>query len=134
MGLVAAGIQSTFEVPLWVIFLSASVIALGTALGGWRLIYTLGGRIYTIRPSHAFTSQLASTSVILGASLLGGPVSTTQVVGSSIIGAGAAERIKKVRWRVGREMLITWFVTIPVTFVLAAAAYYFIALLQSFEN
>lgn len=123
MGLVAAGIQSSFEVPTWVIFLSAITIALGTAFGGWRLIYTLGGRIYTIRPVHAFTSQLASTAVILGAALLGGPVSTTQVVGSSVIGAGAAERVKKVRWQVGRDMLVTWLVTIPVTFALSALVY-----------
>jgi len=123
MGLVAAGFQSSFEVPTWVIFLSAITIALGTVFGGWRLIYTLGGRIYTIRPVHAFTSQLASTAVILGAAILGGPVSTTQVVGSSVIGAGAAERIKKVRWQVGRDMLVTWLVTIPVTFALSALVY-----------
>jgi PiT family inorganic phosphate transporter len=92
LGLVTAGFQSSFYVPLWVIALSAGAIALGTALGGWRLIRTLGGRIYKIRAEHAFSSQAASATVILGAALLGGPVSTTQVVGSAIMGAGAAER------------------------------------------
>lgn len=115
MGLVTTGYQSTFQVPIWVIAASAGAIALGTVFGGWRLIKTLGGRIMKIRPIDAFSSQTASTIVILGAALLGGPVSTTQVVGSSIMGAGAAERVKKVRWQVGREMIITWFLTIPFT-------------------
>ncbi|HEY47075.1 MAG: inorganic phosphate transporter [Anaerolineae bacterium SM23_ 63] len=123
MGLVSAGFQETFAVPLWVITASAGAIALGTALGGWRLIRTLGGRIVRIRPIHGFTSQIASASVILSAALLGGPVSTTQVVGSTIMGVGAAERISKVRWQVGREMVVTWLITIPVTAILSAAFY-----------
>ena len=123
MGLVSTGIQETFEVPMWVIAASAGAIALGTAMGGWRLIRTLGGRIVRIRPIHGFTSQLASASVILSAALFGGPVSTTQVVGSAIMGVGAAERISKVRWQVGREMFVTWLVTIPVTAVISALLY-----------
>jgi PiT family inorganic phosphate transporter len=123
MGLVSAGIQKTFQVPLWIIAASASAIALGTALGGWRLIRTLGGRIVRIRPIHGFASQLASAIVILSAALLGGPVSTTQVVGSTIMGVGAAERISKVRWQVGREMIVTWMITIPVTAAMSALLY-----------
>ncbi len=123
MGLVSAGFQNTFEVPLWVIAASAGAIALGTALGGWRLIRTLGGRIYKIQPIHGFTSQAASAAVIFTAALLGGPVSTTQVVGSAIMGAGAAERLSKVRWQVGREMLVTWLLTIPATAALSALLY-----------
>jgi inorganic phosphate transporter, PiT family len=119
MGLVATGYQSNFEVPTWVIALSAGAIALGTVFGGWRLIRTLGGRIMKIRPVDAFSSQAGSTAVILGAALLGGPVSTTQVVGSSIMGAGAAERVKKVRWQVGQEMIVTWLLTIPITAILS---------------
>jgi PiT family inorganic phosphate transporter len=115
LGLVAAGYQETFHVPIWVIGASAGAIALGAALGGWRLIHTLGGRIYKIRPVHAFTSQTASATVILVAALLGGPVSTTQVVSSAIMGAGAAERMSKVRWMVAREMIFTWLFTIPTT-------------------
>lgn len=114
MGLVATGFQESFIIPTWVITASAGAIALGTLFGGWRLIRTLGGRIFTIRPIHAFSSQAASAAVILSAALLGGPVSTTQIVGSSIMGSGAAERITKVRWKVGQEMLITWIFTIPV--------------------
>jgi inorganic phosphate transporter, PiT family len=123
LGLVTAGYQETFHVPLWVVAVSAGAIALGTALGGWRLISTLGGRIYKIRPVHAFTSQAASAGVIFSAALLGGPVSTTQVVGSSIMGAGAAERVNKVHWQVGQNMLTTWLITIPANMILAALLY-----------
>jgi PiT family inorganic phosphate transporter len=131
MGLVSIGIQKTFEVPLWVVAASASAIALGTLLGGWRLIRTLGGRIVRIRPIHGFTSQIASASVILSAALIGGPVSTTQVVGSAIMGVGAAERISKVRWQVGREMVVTWLITIPVTAALSALLYLLLQVLTS---
>lgn len=123
LGLVASGYQDTFHVPVWVIAISAGAIALGTAFGGWRLIHTLGGRIYKIRPVHAFASQTASAGVILSAALLGGPVSTTQVVSSSIMGVGAAERFKKVRWQVAQHMLITWVLTIPATIVVAGLIY-----------
>jgi len=123
LGLVTAGYQETFHVPLWVVAVSAGAIALGTALGGWRLISTLGGRIYKIRPVHAFTSQAASAGVIFAAALLGGPVSTTQVVGSAIMGAGAAERVNKVHWEVGKSMLTTWLVTIPANLVMGALLY-----------
>jgi inorganic phosphate transporter, PiT family len=123
LGLVSAGVQETFFVPFWVIFISAAAISLGTATGGWRLIKTLGGRIYKIRPVDAFSSQAASGSVILGAALLGGPVSTTHVVSSAIMGVGAAERVSKVRWQVGKEMLITWLVTIPTSAVLSGLFY-----------
>jgi inorganic phosphate transporter, PiT family len=123
LGLVASGYQDTFHVPVWVIAISAGAIAMGTAFGGWRLIHTLGGRIYKIRPVHAFTSQAASAGVILSAALLGGPVSTTQVVSSSIMGVGAAERFKKVRWQVAQHMIMTWVFTIPATFVVAGLIY-----------
>lgn len=123
LGLVAGGYQETFHIQMWVIAASAGAIALGTAFGGWRLIRTLGGKIYKIRPVHAFTSQAASAGVIMGAALLGGPVSTTQVVGSAIMGAGAAERFSKVRWQVAQNMLVTWVITIPVTALVAALFY-----------
>jgi inorganic phosphate transporter, PiT family len=123
LGLVASGYQETFHVPLWVITVSAAAIALGAAFGGWRLIRTLGGRIYKIRPVHAFTSQAASAGVVLGAALIGGPVSTTQVVSGAIMGAGAAERIKMVRWQVAQHMLVTWLLTIPASALLSALVF-----------
>jgi PiT family inorganic phosphate transporter len=124
LGLVVEGMIPEFVVPLWVIALSAGAIALGTATGGWRLIRTLGGRIYKIRPVDGFVSQISGATIILGAALLGGPVSTTQVMSSSIMGAGSAQRFTKVRWLVGYEMLIAWVLTIPVSGLLAALFYF----------
>jgi PiT family inorganic phosphate transporter len=123
MAMVTTGYTAEFHVPWWVIALSASAIALGTASGGWRLIETLGGKFYKIRPVHAFGSQLASATVILGAALLGGPVSTTQVVSSSIMGAGSADRVSKVRWTVARDIAIAWLLTIPVSATVSAGIY-----------
>lgn len=124
LGLVTAGLLPSFEVPLWVIAVSAGANALGASLGGWRLIRTLGYRIYKIQPVHGFVSQIAGASVILGAALTGSPVSTTQVMSSSIMGVGSAERLTKVRWRVGYEMLTAWLVTIPICSLLAALLYF----------
>ncbi len=123
LGLVLYGGIETFSIPLWVVAVSAGAIALGTSLGGWRLIRTLGGRIYRIRPIHGFSSQVAGASVILGAALIGGPVSTTQVMSSAIMGTGAAERISKVRWTILRDLVIAWVLTIPATAILSALAW-----------
>lgn len=124
LGLVVEGMITEFAVPIWVIAISAGAISLGTAMGGWRLIRTLGGRIYKIRPVDGFVSQISGASIILGAALLGGPVSTTQVMSSSIMGAGSAQRFTKVRWKVGYEMLVAWILTIPVSGILAALFYF----------
>ena len=124
MGLVAFGVLPEFQVPFWVIFASASAIALGTAFGGWRLIRTMGAGFYRVRPVHAFTSQVASSVVILGAALLGSPVSTTQVISSSIVGAGAAESVPMVRWGVANQILIAWLLTIPATVLIGALAFW----------
>ncbi len=129
MAMVTTGYVKAFHVPWWVILLSASAIALGTASGGWRLIETLGGKFYKIRPVHAFGSQLTSASIILGAALLGGPVSTTQVVSSTIMGAGSADRVSKVRWHVARDIAVAWLLTIPVSALLAAGLYLIVDLL-----
>ena len=126
LALVIGGFLDSFVVPQWVILMCASIIALGTALGGWRLIRTLGGKFYKIRPVDGFSSQFASAAVILGASLVGGPVSTTQVVSSAIMGVGAAERVNKVRWGVAQEIATAWLLTIPSTALLAAGIYWVI--------
>jgi PiT family inorganic phosphate transporter len=124
LALVTGGYLSSFEVPDWVILACATMIAAGTALGGWRLIKTLGGKFYRIRPIDGFASQLASSVVILSASLIGGPVSTTQVVSSSIMGAGAAERKNKVRWGVAQEIGMAWILTIPATALVSAGVFW----------
>ena len=122
-GLVAFGVLSEFEVPTWVIATSASAIALGTFLGGWRLIKTMGAGFYRIRAVHAFSSQVAGTVVILGAAILGVPVSTTQVISSTIVGAGSAERVNMVRWGLAGQIAMAWIVTIPATMLLGGLFY-----------
>jgi PiT family inorganic phosphate transporter len=124
LGLVTAGYLAQFQVPAWVIALSAGAIALGTVCGSWRLIKTLGGRFYKIRPVHGFSTQVTSATVILGAALLGGPVSTTQVVSSAIMGVGSAERLSKVRWGVAGNIAAAWLLTIPATALVAAGLYW----------
>jgi PiT family inorganic phosphate transporter len=127
LALVTGGYLKTFAVPLWVILLCATMIASGTAVGGWRLIRTLGGKIFKIRPVDGFTAQLASASVIIGASLVGGPVSTTQVVSSAIMGTGTAQRASKVRWGVAQEIAVAWLLTIPASALAAAGIYWILA-------
>jgi PiT family inorganic phosphate transporter len=124
LALVTGGYLKVFAVPVWVIFICAGMIALGTSVGGWKLIRTLGGKFYKIRPVHGFATQLASAVVIMGASLAGGPVSTTQVVSSAIMGVGAAERVNKVRWGVAQEIAMAWLLTIPATALAAAGIYW----------
>jgi inorganic phosphate transporter, PiT family len=121
--LLVNGAIPSFEVPLWVILLSSTAIAAGTASGGWRLIRTLGGRFYKIRPINGFCTQIASAGVILGAALLGGPVSTTQVVSSAILGVGSAERVNKVRWNVAVNIAMAWLLTIPLSALMSALIY-----------
>lgn len=123
MGLLAEGVVSHFVVPTWVIAACASAMALGTALGGWRIIRTLGGKFYKVRPVHSFTSQIASAGVILGAALIGGPVSTTHVVSTAILGVGSAERVNKVRWGIVGHIVVAWLLTIPASGLLAILCY-----------
>jgi len=129
LSLVIGGVLPSFQVPTWVVAASAGSIALGTALGGWRLIRTLGGRFYKIRPLHSFATQLTSGVVILTASYLGLPVSTSQVVSSAIIGVGSSESVAKVRWSVAEEIVTAWFITIPASALVSAGTYWLIVTL-----
>jgi inorganic phosphate transporter, PiT family len=124
LALITGGYLTTFVVPTWVILICAAMIGLGTAVGGWKLIRTLGGKFFRIRPVDGFASQLASATVIISASLVGGPVSTTQVVSSAIMGVGAAERVNKVRWGVAQEIGVAWLLTIPATALVGAGLYW----------
>ncbi len=123
LALVASQTAQQFDIPLWVIAISALAIALGTVTGSWRLIRTLGARFYRIRPVNGFCSQFATAAVVLTAGLLGGPVSTTQVISSAILGTGSAERINKVRWGVATNIALAWLLTIPATALLSALVY-----------
>jgi PiT family inorganic phosphate transporter len=123
LALYTGGYLTSFSVPLWVVALSAAALSLGTTIGGWRLIHRVGSTFYKIRPVDGFTTQLASATVIVIASLVGGPVSATQVINSAIMGVGTAERANKVRWGVVQEIITAWIFTIPVTGFLAAGIY-----------
>lgn len=127
LGLLIGGELSEFAVPFWVIAASAGAMALGAAIGGWRLIRTLGGKFYKIRPVHSFAAQVTSAFVIFSASFGGAPISTTQVVSSAIVGVGSSERLSKVRWQVVGDILTTWIITIPVSGLFAAGLYWLIA-------
>jgi PiT family inorganic phosphate transporter len=127
MGLLATGFISSFAVPAWVVAISAAAIALGTLFGGWSLIKTLGGGFFKVRPVHGFGAQVASAGVILGAALLGGPVSTTQVVSSAIMGAGSAERLSKVRWGLAGQIAWAWILTIPISALISTGIYWLAA-------
>lgn len=127
LSLVIGGVLPSFQVPTWVVAVSAAAIAIGTSLGGWRLIRTLGGKFYKIRPLHSFATQLSSASVILSASYFGFPVSTSQVVSSAIMGVGSAERVSKVRWSVAEEIVTSWLFTIPASGLIAAGTYWLIS-------
>ncbi len=111
--LLAGGLISTFTVPLWVKAACATALTVGSALGGWRIVRTIGRGIYRLRPLDGLVSQGASAAVIGGAAMLGAPVSTTHVVASSVVGVGAARQRRHVRWPVVREILAAWVITMP---------------------
>jgi inorganic phosphate transporter, PiT family len=128
LSLVATGYFTSFQIPLWVIVLSGVTVAIGTTIGEWRLIRTLGGKFFKIRPVDGFCTQMTSAAVILGAALVGGPVSTTQVISTGILGVGVAERASKVRWQVVGNILGAWILTIPATFGVAYGTYRLVSL------
>jgi PiT family inorganic phosphate transporter len=115
-----------FYVPLWVTLACSLTLALGVSSGSRRIMKTLGTRLYKIRPIHGFGAQACSSAIIYLASLFGFPVSTTQIVSSSILGAGSAQGLGSVRWEVGRQIFFTWIVTIPGAAILSALILAFI--------
>jgi PiT family inorganic phosphate transporter len=121
--LLLGGFIPSFEVPFWVMLACASAITLGIMSGGWRIVRTLGFAIYRVRPIHALGSQLTSAAVIMAASLGGAPVSTTHVVATSIMGIGASERPRAVRWAKAKDIAMTWLITIPGAAIVAIQAY-----------
>jgi len=134
MGIITAALFSgrfikVFEVPYWVILLCATVIGLGTAVGGWRVIRTLGQRIYNLRTVHGFTAETTSALVILFATKLGIPISTTHVITSAVVGVGSSKRLSAVRWGIAFNILFAWIATIPACAIMSGI---FLMILKGF--
>ncbi|HEX9044578.1 MAG TPA: inorganic phosphate transporter [Candidatus Limnocylindrales bacterium] len=110
-------------VPIWVMLLAATAMSLGTAAGGWRIMRTMGQRVVKLDPVHGFAAETTAASIILGASHLGMPVSTTHVISTAIMGAGSSDRFSAVRWGVAGNIVTAWVLTIPAAAVVAAGAY-----------
>ncbi|MBN2982205.1 MULTISPECIES: inorganic phosphate transporter [Cohnella] len=128
MALVVGGFQTTLDVPFWVKLSAALAMALGTSLGGWKIIKTMGTKIFKIEPINGFSADLSSAAVIFSSTLLHLPVSTTHAITSSILGVGAAKRFRSVRWDTAGRIVMTWIVTIPIASVLAACVYWVLSL------
>jgi PiT family inorganic phosphate transporter len=127
--LVAGGFQSTLEVPLWVKIAAATAMGLGTSVGGWRIIKTVGSKIIKMEPVNGFAADLTSSLVIQSATALYLPVSTTHVVSSAVMGTGAAKNFRAVRWHVAGRIVLTWVITIPICAILAGICYFGIELI-----
>lgn len=129
MGVIAAllladGRTTALTVPLWTKLTCGVALTIGTALGGWRIVRTIGRRIYRLAPEDGLASQTSSTAVILASSLAGAPVSTTEIVASSVVGVGAGRRRwRHVHWPVVRAIGFAWLSTLPATAAAGAAAY-----------
>jgi len=120
MVLVASGTLKTFAVPGWVIFICGLAIALGTAVGGWRVIRTLGVGLMKLKPVHGFGAESSAALVIMGASHFGLPVSTTHVITSAVVGVGTSRRASAVRWTLASKIILSWVLTLPVCIGAAA--------------
>jgi PiT family inorganic phosphate transporter len=129
MGIIAVLLFSTgylgseFYVPVWVIIAAYSAIALGTLMGGWKVIRTLGVGLTDLKPVHGFCAETAGAITIISASLLGIPVSTTHTVTGSIMGVGATKRFSAVRWNLAGHIVWAWVLTIPCTMIVSAIIY-----------
>ncbi len=123
LALLSGGYITTMDVPFWVKVSAALAMGCGTAVGGWKIIRTMGGKIFKLEPISGFAADLNSSLVIFAATLLHLPVSTTHVVSGSIMGVGVAKRVKAVRWGTAQQMLMAWVLTIPISAIVAGVCY-----------
>ncbi len=126
LGLVITGFLPQFEIPTWVIAISAAGLALGNLLGG-RLIRIVGAKFFQLRSVHGFSVEAATSAIVIVTSLLGGPISTTQLTSMAVVGAGSAERLSMVRWGFVQNILLTWVLTIPMTGLVSALVYFILS-------
>ena len=121
LSLVVTGHLSSFAVPFWAAVVAALALAIGTSFGGWRVVATLGSRIFRLSPLDGLTSSATSSSIVFVGSVVGAPLSTTDVVAPSIVGVGAGQRFHHVGWGVVAEIGLSWLVTLPVSALAGAA-------------
>lgn len=113
-----------FHVPFWVVLACALAMGMGTLAGGWRIIHTMGSRMIKLQPIHGFAAETSAALMILGASHMGMPVSTTHVISTSIMGVGASKRFSAVRWGVVGSIVWAWVLTFPIAFALGGLTFY----------
>ncbi|MFE8696207.1 anion permease [Cytobacillus sp. FJAT-53684] len=123
MALIANNYVTDTDIPFWVQFSCALAMGLGTSVGGWKIIKTVGGKIMKIRPVNGVAADLTGAMIIFGSTLIHLPVSTTHVISSSILGVGSAHRLKGVKWGTAQRMLITWVITLPISATIAGLIY-----------
>jgi PiT family inorganic phosphate transporter len=130
VSLIAAGqLTSHDKIPFWVVISCQTAMAIGTLMGGWRIVKTMGTRITHLRPFEGFSAETAGALTLFSTSILGIPVSTTHTITGAIIGAGATRRLSAVRWGVTRNIVLAWIITIPITSLLAALIFYLVQLI-----
>lgn len=129
--LLVGGFIDSFHVPVWVIFGSALFMGIGTSVGGWKVIKTMGMRMVKLKPSHGFTAEFSSAVVIMISTFLGAPISTTHVISTSIMGVGATQRLSAVRWGVAFHIVFTWILTIPGAALMSITVYWILRLIIS---
>jgi PiT family inorganic phosphate transporter len=133
MGIIAALLYAhgmtggEFHVPFWVILLCQAAMGLGTLFGGWRIVHTMGAKITRLTPMQGFCAETAGAATLFGATYLGIPVSTTHTITGAIIGVGASRRTSAVRWNIAQGIVIAWIITIPMSAIIAALAYWLAA-------
>ena len=120
LALFSAGVIPDVSVPVWVILVSATALSFGTAVGGWRIMRTMGQRVVQLEPIHGFAAETTAAAVLLGTAQFGMPVSTTHVISSAIMGVGSSSGPRGVRWGVARRILVAWVITIPASAAMAA--------------
>jgi PiT family inorganic phosphate transporter len=123
LALFTAGVIPDVSVPVWVIVTSATALSLGTAIGGWRIMRTMGRRVVDLEPVHGFAAETTSATILFAAAQFGIPVSTTHVISSAIMGVGTSRGARGVRWGVARDILVAWVLTLPAAGAVAALAW-----------
>lgn len=129
LALVTAGIQEGYEVQPWVKFACATMIALGTSAGGWRIIKTIGVKVVKLQPVHGFAAETTASAVLMSTAAMGMPISTTHVITAAIMGVGATKRLSAVRWGVAGSILWAWAFTIPAAAIMSGLCYYVVRLM-----